>query len=488
MKTAIVVKQAGKIISEDHLNKIFHGLNPTCLGIVANAFGENDMPLLAVEHMPVLAELGKTWKEIHDELLTYQDVLKENQAIFVFSDATGEVKTGSDGDLETFGMQPYVLIQDDNGFVHLAVAISGDYSAFGKKDSKHPPEFFAVKEEILPRIQNIFDLTGHDVEKTLTSLRSGGLFTKDMQKLSSDGAGLITFMASDGQLLTIPQKDGLTTEQPFGWSSFVGETSAIPQTKEGKGLLGKFQQLRKKGTGVPQNVADTKVEPKLDPPAEVPKEPVKTVEEPKKADTAVASVSPKKTVKAPAHISTKNEIRDWYKKHAGFVPEGYKNKPVVEVRDPVVDPKDLKQLDKVVEKKKLERLGPSVPIIPAEMRDEITKDAVVLKILDNSGVVPTKEQLDEIESKFSSFTEQLGGEMELRKLTLWSFDDIKQFTAKYKDAGDVLIQTLLWSYARNLGVAEPQKKVEAPTAEKTPAEAAPSPASPKFSFKRKQAA
>lgn len=464
MKSAVFFEKAGQSVPEAVLKAAYEKINPVCLGIAACAFDDKSNPLIAIEHVPDLkAEYGQKWDDIYVGIKQLQDAMHEVQTVLVFADTAGVVTVSAEDkdQLDTPDMQPIAALTDNStGHIHLVAILLGDFSQFAQKESKHTPEFFAYSTDLMPRLANLMEVVDNDLDKALAQMQKP-LFTKDVQRLVGGDTGLVCIMSSDGTVVNVTKGDNVLKETDYGWTTLELEApKAEEEPSKLKKLTGKFNFTAKKSaTGAPpKNVADepAKEQPKVDVPKAEP-EPKKVIEVP--ADTAVKA--PAETyVQAPSHLSTKNELREWYLYNAGWVPEGYRKRPKIVVKPELLsavngksqepDIKDLKQLDKVIEAKKTTNTSPTTPIIPADIRDELLSDAVVMKLLDKSSrVMPTLEQLDEIEKKYSTFSEQLGGDLELRNLHAWSFDDVKQFRAKFPDAADVLIMSLIWAYVRN---------------------------------------
>lgn len=470
MRIVVLKRDAGKLFSAEYLDQVFEEFKPTCLGVAAAA-EEDGVDIVAMDHLHDLKDLGETWEEIRENILAFQEQLKDHTSLFVFADTPGLVSVNGDN-IETHDMQPYVLLSDGDK-VKLIAMLRGDFSGFSKTESSHPAEYFAVVEEIIPHVQDAYALVDNNIDKLMTHLRTSTVFKKDLQKLYTGDTGIISLFACNGDLLSIPAKDGLTIETEFGWTT-LGTDGVKSETKK-EGTVSKLGNKLLNKLTMPKKETPP-------PPAPEPK-----------TDTAVPAP---KMVRCPPEVTGKKNIRNWYETHAGWKPDRYVDKPLVEVRFPggKAPIKDLKDLGEAVaataaepEPSKKDLTAKNIPpstgpvshgssatvaqslIIPAEIKEKIKADSLVIKTLDQSSQqVPTHEEMLAVEERFSSFSDQTG--IDLEALFFWKPKDIAYFTSNYPETVVSMVQSLIAGYARKLEASEKktEKKEEPKTTSASP--------------------
>ncbi len=492
MKTALLVEHAGHSVAAEHIRKVLL-TNPTSLAIVGPGT-YNDVEQLVTEYIPDLKDVGKSVDEQLNEIAKLQKDTVDGRVMLCFSDDPGDILLAEDNTFETPGMQPYGLLSDKSG-THLMVALSGEFGKFKDAESKQPAEYHLVQRKIIPRINSLVKLMGGaDLEKIVAFLKDDESFRADLLELAEGDNAVFCFLSSSEDMFTINKGTNPIEEHPWGWSTFTERAAAKaaePAKEEGiVAAAGRRFGFRSKPKA---EETPAKVEP---PPLEKPKV------EPKKDDNVVTkpvddkpvvtkigkpyykNVTGKWCIKCPEHLSNKNDVRGFYEQWGGFKPDRFRDKPEVEVRltefqmlekcqqsagaAPNVNsnkPKITVTSEKVPFTGAKDAEGATIPIFPSKLRDEMLKDAIVLKAVDSNSTAITPEQVDEMNKRYAAFNTQTGGKFVLADFAKMSFDDMKQFRAKFPDIADVAFFNFVCAYVKSHKMEAKKPEVEAPPAE-----------------------
>lgn len=441
---AIVIKKADQLVPEELFKKVLTE-NKSCYGAATIAEG-----MIGSGAVPKTGTI--------EELMKSQLENKDIPVVFFF----GNFPAG----FAKEDMQPYVLLRNAEQEPIVVAFLEGNFPGFEKTDSAHAAEYYVVIDELIPKFQSYFEMVGEDLDK-LTKQFEGVMIKKDMDRLIGE-RGVITLLAANGKISTF-EDNSEGNDFSWGWASktygyngapvAVKEKEVVSETGLGSFRPGNKKVVARQGDApavkpveVPKPVVETK--------PDAPKAPV----EAPKTDTAIpAGVAI--TVKCPDNVHAKNAIKDYYRTRLGFVPENWKQKPSItdvprgkaaaikSFADPALAnampaaaPKaDAGQPMGPVEKartsghvvgskdtgvKHIAEITPSksgkdakkepqeaVALLSADTKkylaDSWLKGAQVVKSLDaNSKEIPDPAKLQEIETKFGSFCDQNGMNLE----------------------------------------------------------------------------
>ncbi len=482
-KGAIIIKNSGLLVPVKAFESTV-GLFPSCYG-AATAY---DGQLIA----GAVASKGNI-----PELMKSQEENQDVPMIFYFGNySSGFLKDD---------MQPFTLLSDDEGRKLLMAFLEGDFGHYAKEGSTHSPESFVVSSELVPKIKLLNKMCDGDLSKIMEALGDDSIHG-DMTKLFAD-RGVVTIFAANGQILSYSE-NALEGTFPWGWMSQVGdykEGEAKKEASSGLGLTG-FRSGNKQVTSkAPPASSGNKSTSK---PAPVEAKPdVKTDEpvvEPGKTDTVVPGDAGKGVeIQCPTNVQGKNAIRAWYHKHAGFCPDGYKNRPKVTSRLEVgatkavpdtamaaalvaadasandgkrVDAGSSKPTGKVHKDTSTKHVASTssvggakptaaeapasepIPVLSADQKkyivDDFLKGAQVTKSLDAG----SKDMIDpamiaDIESKFPTFTEQTGLK-NLGPTLRWDFKSLSELGTYAPEALAMLLIETRNELIKHLASAE----------------------------------
>jgi hypothetical protein len=426
----IIVKNKGQLIPEPYLEKVIKAFD-SCYG------------LALVEEKEILTDTVDKDVPIDVLIKTQQDFRKES-IVFHF----GKYPSGFLKD----DVQPFVALKHDNGKPALVLFLEGDFSGFAKTGSLHSPEFFAAYDTLMPKLQDNFNLTGHDIDKLMGHLQNAVSFKKEMNNLWLK-QGNIVMLASSGEVLSF--SDSVSNQRmkyDWGWTTNRLDYSEATFPAKEESMADRLRAQKTKVPGIKPSV------PGIKPPTILEKQP----DEPKTESSVVALDANKPVmVQCPTTVMGKNNIRAWYNTHAGFCPEGYKNRPLVASRLAKDAPKkilkDFKELPNHVvtpkdtpapaETAPAEAPSEVRPIIPPEEQKEIVEKFLTTVAPDQRPIIEPKD-IQDMEEKYPTFAEQCGKE-DTSFVRNWFLEDFIRLAEEHSYGAGVLLFNL-----RNLCVAK----------------------------------
>lgn len=292
--TVVLAKLKDQAFPQPYLEKACT-LFPTCFGIASVENGR-----LGVIHMRAAPQV--------DQLMKLMDEMKDAALVLWLANYP---QTFLDED-----MQPFKSIVTGEGKeedVHLALALSGDFTPCTQKDSAHSNDYHAaekLEEDLLEK----FSLAGNNIEPVIRALAVndqkrikqlfGSLFTKQ---------GSLIMLAKTGEIVPVN-----ALKYPWGYSTDAMGLAEGEFPKKEESLA---DRLRGAAAAILPGIKPTPG------PAAATLPPIAAaIPPPPKTDTA----PPRLLVQAsPVIHKSKNQKKDHYNRYAGFCPEGYKNCPVV---------------------------------------------------------------------------------------------------------------------------------------------------------------
>lgn len=196
MSGVILSKKANKLIPDQLIDKLVAEF-PSSIGAAAMNGGE-----LSILHSNEGAD--------KDTFKLVQSDFNDTDLIAFLSKDRG---TRSELDL-----QPYVLLKDANSKPLLVVFLAGNFPKFVRQNATNSVEWYVVEEDLLPRMRDTFDLCGSDITKTMERIKTAQLLNKDILNLIGDEGGVITFMASNGEIHSF-ERNNKTLDSDWGWVS-----------------------------------------------------------------------------------------------------------------------------------------------------------------------------------------------------------------------------------------------------------------------------
>lgn len=421
----VVFKEKGKVLPDAFLEKVLKE-NPSGFGY---AFCADDQPGEVLVSPGASATL--------EEVKEVQNTFDSSAILFCFC------KTDN---TDTTDVQPFKIITDDKEKVLLAGVLEGEYTIYGEPKSPKPASHFALFKHVGPRLNQLHRLVKGDVNGFIEEL-SSQVQQDEFTSMSLKGEhSVIALMFPNGKVLTFTGNCELS-EFPWGWTSNTygyTETAELSAKDRMKAILAK----KKAEKAATSDTKEAVVEKEVDLPITA-----------TKTDTAVPD---NVYVQCPKEINGNKNIRNFYIKHAGFQPSGYKKKPKVLVQKKTNETiKDLKDprlaavaTDPDKERTKVggttiirassSKEPDDLPIIPTEQIKDIRENFLQRRtILDaSSQKIPDPKSIQDREAKWPSFTEKAG--ISLEDTLNWPFPELVVL-AKTNPEGYVKL-SMEWRY------------------------------------------
>lgn len=472
----IAQRKADTFIPNEYLEKVL-AANPNCWG--ATLVSEGELKLNSGDKGATLDFVQETMKSFPDKDIT-----------FYFGHA--------DAAISLTDIPPYELIvkQDGDEVIPQIVGFfDGNFPAFDKPGSSHPPEYHLAVDYLIPKLQGLLDLCDNDLDKVTVQLQKPH-FKKELL-LTSVSRGTITLVCANGVALTFAQSD-LSAEFPWGWvSNHHGYKTEAAKPAEPVKKPSMFDRVKE--------VSRSTVREKV---GGQPSEPDAVTDKTKQLAEAVAAAKTDTVIKVystrkwkPNPGSSRSQRKDQYKERIGYLPTGWKDGVEIDVfyspegkymtfsqvkalgmraaevmalaknppqdrgKDtepehiPQPDVKDVVAGDKQVTAEVLPIMSPAT----REHIKDLMKSAKVQKIIaENADIIQDPKTVQAIEAKFADFARQLGAKS-IDEFIPWSYEMMLELGKARPDG----LAVLCWTF-RNI-VAAHRTKVKA----EAPAEAAP---------------
>lgn len=454
----IIRRKAGVFVPTDYAKRAIEA-NPTAWGVALVTEGE------------LMLNKGTGL-----DLELFQDTQKD----FEKQDITfGLVSSPSAISLED--ISPFTILSNtDKEETPLLVAfIDGRFPQYEQSQSSHPAEFFVANEYLIPKLQEMFDLTGGDIAKVMEVLKKPH-FKKDML-LTATPSGVITFVSATGEALTFAKTDD-ASEYSWGWVSRNYDYAKAPPTD-------RTEEVPKKKTMFPNKSTVREAAP----------------------SSAVAAVASGITADANKGITvhkwtpdkdmSRSNRKDAFKQRIGYLPEGWadrehpvtvevyyrngkllthsefkrlgltavglpvlNNPPEQNNRDNKdVQPEHVKGPERPISKAVTTEVLPLMSPATREHINKIMADTTVQKLIaDNADIMSDPNKVKQLEAKFADFATQLGRK-NIDDFMPWSYQMMEEL-AKARPDG---IAVMCWTFRNMLAgkMAKEATKVEAPVVE-----------------------
>lgn len=374
----------------------------------------------------------------------------------------------SDQDIKDDNVPPFILLQNEKGHPVLVSVMEGDFTPHWKKENQETGlsnAYYFATEFLLPQVTEVASDFDGDLSKIIKKLNSPNY----MQMLATQCAvrGTIAFLAANGDIIIVNKGD---THPSYDWGycsdpktvGFGVKTEAPTAVEDKRSALKAKLQAKKA-----EAAKATEPKPAVDDRSEI----VQKLVAPPKTDAAVPSPIPTMVptptslglpsntpvrmhegqiqVKCPENLNSHQEVRDFYQNHAGFKPEGYKNKPWVTMRL-----KGFQSLDKAVEAKTTSAPPPDtgsaierVPELDAKIRQAVLND-----FFQGGRPIKDPKQIQASEERYPTFTDQLGISMD--DICSMPWPTLRDFSCKYPVPMSIALKDIIMAY-----LAEKSKQV-----------------------------
>lgn len=414
----IVVKDKNQIVPRPYLEKVLEK-NPTAFGM---AFVEKGSILEDIVSKDISVDL----------IMGLMDGFKKEVVVFHFGNY--------DAGYLTDDLQPWIALRDVKQQPSLVVFLEGNFSSQSKAGSNHVPEFFASYDKLMPKLQKLYNMADHNIGKLMANVEG---FKDDLASLWVD-RGTILMLASTGQIYSYSVNP---LEKKFDWGWTTNHYGFGVEEK-----LSPADLMRARATAkIAGIVPDKKVEPAPGPIAGI-------VQDPPKTETSVPAITQPKMVQCPITVRGKKNIGEWYRANAGFNPQNYKQRPLVEVKADLVTggkkgdiiktfqdlPKDLPVIPGIKETPSItEPVGPStpIPVIPKKEQDNLL--TFITTIGADSREILSPKSIQDLEQKYPTFAQYCGQE-DLGFIRSWPYSAFVELVNNplYRAASHVLIFNL----------------------------------------------
>jgi len=203
----------------------------------------------------------------------------------------------SDSEIQKEDLQPYSLIQNDEGKSILMAFLEGTFPSYENNDT-HMPEHYVITDYVEGKLGEVWGQQEEDLTKVLKVIRTE-TFKREFTNLFIP-RGMITLIAGTGEIFSYAKND-IAGSYPWGWTSnkldyLEGGAVSNTVSKAGQTLAEKLKASAGKTTSVPITApkTDTKIPDKVVPDEEI-TVPHFTMDRPERNGLIVTSNSSPKT-------------------------------------------------------------------------------------------------------------------------------------------------------------------------------------------------
>lgn len=453
MKYGIIIsKAAGQLIPDDFLQRVLKDFQSGFGYAIFDTVGQNDEGIPADEKRIFCESMAGAI-----DLTTFNELqanAKDASALFFFANNGPDDGTWSAADI-----QPYVYEAD--GKVIVAGFIEGDFNAYDtvKGSTEHRVLW---DSHVVPILTKAFKYAGGNIDNFVEDI-SDSTTEKTLLNTASH-RGVFALLCANGATVTFAQNDlggefeWGAVSNTLGYSDAPAEPEPVktpePEPEQKKpSVLKRFSAIVK--TSAPSEPAPPKAEPEKLPDGVhkvTPKAPDAVIVNASVPSVKTLTALPKKITVPPGLHGKKR--KQWFRSALGLnsrdsLPVGWET-----MKEIVITPKTMKLGDLQAEKassipaaaptpttpppaEKPEEKRPMV--LPAEVRHKVNEH--ILKFLDNkSNVIPSPQEIVDIEKRHKSFTEQLG--ITLEEVLRWPTPAVADLIMKFPFAGALLFSEL----------------------------------------------
>lgn len=441
-KATVLSALPGHVIPEPLLTRVLEAGKNTIVGFLS--FNGDKLLVQRSTKLEGVRELCETFKEDHVVLV---------------------VQHSEDG-VDKEDLQPFLLLGEEQQ-PELVMLAAGKFTNQAIKDSKRPPACHMLENVLTPALEEVMgecDTVDEFLDKLSEPENSAALNT-----LAEEGEGQIILLTAARRIKTF-SKDG--EGYKFEW----GTASEVFGYQE--------KEFPEKETPIPKSTLKLKKRIEVAPTPPASASSVPAVPAPKPGDGKVVNAAEAEAhkkiiplaknpyehlVQAPPAYLKDKKTKQWYYRHAGFLPENphWSTKPAVLVKTP-----DKRQLEdpnshfRVVPAKGKDVVPNHVPqtvdmLKPEEKNEPLRvphKQTESFKIaflakpsvkaaMEAATVIPTIQEIEAYEKKIPSFSERTG--LDIERTLGWRFEDRLAFCVDYPH----LTAILLGSYAMALSKA-----------------------------------
>lgn len=390
-----------------------------------------------------------------------QEAFKDNAMAFSFVNSSGSPQHED--------MSPYTILSkkvDGKEKPILMALLDGDFNAYAKVGSSHPPEFMLANGELREEILYLYDkVAGGNVDKLMGELDNPTVMKRLLNM--SVPHGTILLLANTGEFKVLDKNDKAGKFEGWWTSDTLGYTEKEPEetAEPAKPLTFKEKYEATKAaakaalTGKPSGAGDAVVTKPAE--TKITKNGSTTVihAQPDVKDTKTETKVPdKKTVmmSPPKEISNNDDLKKWYRQHnlTGQCPSDWKKRPEIEVPLSLLS-KSLAGLqtmagvtaDAIGEKEASPVLDRKVL---GALHDDFMKRSGVAKYADvsNQDIIDPKT-IHELEREHPALW-QLLGLSGLEATLRWRYEDIEFLGLKYPKALAIHAMNLMTAYYKVL--------------------------------------
>lgn len=310
-------------------------------------------------------------------------------------------------------LQPFPLLRDKADNVLIAGCAQGNFSRYKQENSTAPAEFYLAAEFLIPKLQDMYESCGNNLDKLWAKLKLP-LAEKDFAQWSDNGFISLLSCRNNGDVLTFRSSADIPLVQPWGWATSLAGLVAAAPAPVTKGLMTRIKNA------VTGNTAPTA--PVEAPAPKTDKEAVE--EEVKEGFDYTRPEAP--VIEGPPQGWTRKQKEQYYQQNAGFLPKNVQGCPKVRI-----SPEKWKKMradhagtttvnslqdipaDKVTVVHKqpatakadtavVDKIKSGAPVIPPQSREKF------LKMIAEAAGNPADKFPDGVDEKHSTGFEQLG--------------------------------------------------------------------------------
>jgi len=407
-KAIIIGKNKDKVIPDAYLEKVLAEFGPTSdakyhlsIGV---AFPSNGI----VEHF--------------EETPSTPTLDSVKEAMEAFPSDSVYYFARSDSEIQKEDLQPYSLIQNDEGKSILMAFLEGTFPSYENNDT-HMPEHYVITDYVEGKLGEVWGQQEEDLTKVLKVIRTE-TFKREFTNLFIP-RGMITLIAGTGEIFSYAKND-IAGSYPWGWTSnkldyLEGGAVSNTVSKAGQTLAEKLRASAGKTTSVPITApkTDTKIPDKVVPDEEI-------------------------TV---PHFNNGSARKKWFNRNFQFKPEDWRTcskvpakllKASSPLRMSLKSFKELPQDQIAAAQKEAAEVKADLPLMINKAEKDRLKEKFLTMLKDDRLI--SKEKIEQLDETYPTFDEAT--DYDLPDMLHWSVETIDEFRKQYPGSVTNLINTL----------------------------------------------
>lgn len=299
-------------------------------------------------------------------------------------------------------VQPFATLKDGKEKMLLSSVLAGNYSESEQVGTEHTGAFWMHEKRLKPKFQKLMKLSDQDFTKMLDDLSSQDSDSlAEINSMVPSGACMIFLDNLDG--ITMVKSADVDIEKDYDWGSTIGlgeyPAGTAVESDEGKPAAAKpsakdlmaMMSGKSAATSVPTVKQEEKKEEK--PPETVEKKKEVVLAKNEKGDGFIEVPSNAVLTAPPADCTKKEVVQGWYKKHLGWVPTNWGQRPSIVVKNTTQGVPNLNAIGDKGKDLETKHLAPGVHLVgnkPQLVSDNVPKVLTANELKDFTGTFMPK--------------------------------------------------------------------------------------------------